>query len=635
MLAGSAGREATERRLVRERNEVIRGMVPKYRRFNVWDAKQERLPNTANWTTTARPLPYPPPEELANVTNRNTISQNPHLFNVSTPINIDKFEFLLKRHPNPRFVASVVTGLREGFWPCADTNLPNYPTTHDAHIATTSNTNEAAFLANQINEEVSKGRFSEAFGPNLLPGMYSMPIHAVPKDGGSTFRMVNNHSAEPFSLNSMIDKAHVPPSPLDNMSHVGHRLICFRHDHLKQRLVMWKADVSEAYRLLPVHRHWQLKQVITFGSERRVDWRNCFGGRASGALWIAFMALVTWIAIYERQIINLIGAYVDDSFGFDEEDDVSFYCPYSRFLPRSQALLLELWDELGIPHKEKKQVFGSPLTIIGFDVDPNTMTITLPIEAKNKLIAELDLWIRSPVPGSDNDGKFKLREWQILAGWINWALNMYPPLRPSLNRIYPKMSGQCGPFTKVWVNNAVRFDLTWARDRLRALPGSRIMDCTRWEPADADIVLHTDACLQGMGFWYDGQDTGYYSPTPVSPPVEHIFYFEALCALSALRHAATSFPHKRRFVIYTDNTNTVDIFSSFRAEPAFNHILLAASDIIIDNNIDLRVLHVPGASNTVADAISRLDIATILDIIPSFYLSYFQPPRFPLGALQK
>jgi hypothetical protein len=36
-LVGSAGREAMERCLVRERNEVIRGAVPKYRRFNVWD----------------------------------------------------------------------------------------------------------------------------------------------------------------------------------------------------------------------------------------------------------------------------------------------------------------------------------------------------------------------------------------------------------------------------------------------------------------------------------------------------------------------------------------------------------------------------------------------------------------------
>jgi hypothetical protein len=462
---------------------VIRGAVPKYRRLNAWDPDNDRFTNTADWTVTAQPLPRPPAEELSNVTNCHTFSQNTHLFCVSTPIHVDKFESLLVNHPNPIFVKSVITGLREGFWPCADTNLPGYPTTHDAHIATTSHPDEVAFLTTQIELEISKGRFSEAFGPDLLPGMYSMPIHAVPKDNGATYRMVNNHSAEPFSLNSMIDKAHVSPSPLDNMSHVGDRLIRFRRDHPTERLAMWKADVSEAYHLLPVHPHWQLKQVITFHDRRYVDQRNTFGGRASRALWIAFMVLVTWIAIYERSIFNLIGAYVDDSFGFDEEHDVSFYCPYSKFLPRSQTALLELWDELGIPHKEKKQVFGSPLTIIGFDIDPNTMTITLPNDAKNKLLEELDLWIKAPKRGSANNGKFKLREWQILAGWINWALNMYPLLCPALNRVYPKMSGRNGPFTKIWVNNAVRYDLTWARDYLRTLPGSHLIGSTLWDPS--------------------------------------------------------------------------------------------------------------------------------------------------------
>jgi hypothetical protein len=161
------------------------------------------------------------------------------------------------------------------------------------------------------------------------------------------------------------------------------------------------------------------------------------------------------------------------------------------------------------------------------------------------------------------------------------------------------------------------------------------MDSMLWDPAEADISLYVDACLEGMGLWYENDDVSYYSPNLTSPPVEHIFYFKALCALSALKHAVKSFPTQHRFVIYSDNTNTVDIFSSLPAIPAFNHILQAASDTIMSNNIDLRIVHVPGSSNTVADATSRLDIASILDLIPTFQLLYFQPPRFLLGALQK
>jgi hypothetical protein len=130
------------------------------------------------------------------------------------------------------------------------------------------------------------------------------------------------------------------------MLHVGIRLIRFRREHPNPTLIIWKVVVSEAYRLLSVHPHWQQKQVITFHDMRRVDWRNTFGGRASGASWITFMALV------------------DNRFGFGEEDDLVSYCPYNRNLPRSQAALLDPWDKLGIPQKEKKQNFGIPLTII-------------------------------------------------------------------------------------------------------------------------------------------------------------------------------------------------------------------------------------------------------------------------------
>jgi hypothetical protein len=90
-----------------------------------------------------------------------------------------------------------------------------------------------------------------------------------------------------------------PRISLDNMSHVGDCLIHFRHENPKHPLVMWMTDVSEAYCLLPAHPHWQLKQLVTFHDMRRVDWRNTFGGWASGALWITFMAPVMWIAIYE------------------------------------------------------------------------------------------------------------------------------------------------------------------------------------------------------------------------------------------------------------------------------------------------------------------------------------------------
>jgi len=191
------------RQLAMERSEIIRGLVPKYCRYNAWDINSNHLPNTADWMERADPLPRPSDDKLADPIINRTICENPHLFKVSTPINVDLFKSLLVTHPNQPFVRSVVIRLREGFWPCADTAQDDYPTTHNNHRATTKDPVKAKFLEEQFRIEVEKGCFSQPFGPDLLPGMYSMPVHAVPKDNGAMFRMVTDHSAKPFPLNGM------------------------------------------------------------------------------------------------------------------------------------------------------------------------------------------------------------------------------------------------------------------------------------------------------------------------------------------------------------------------------------------------------------------------------------------------
>ncbi|KAJ7817153.1 hypothetical protein B0H13DRAFT_2379859 [Mycena leptocephala] len=125
-------------------------------------------------------LPRPPPSIVSSPPVRSTIDNNPHLFKIVTPIKVDVFESLLHDHPNQPFVKSVCDGLRYGFWPWAE--FPAlYPVTWDEAIYPPKTEEDAAFLRKQRDKECLTERFSESFGPDLLPGMVSMPIHAVPK----------------------------------------------------------------------------------------------------------------------------------------------------------------------------------------------------------------------------------------------------------------------------------------------------------------------------------------------------------------------------------------------------------------------------------------------------------------------
>lgn len=166
------------------------------------------------------------------------------------------------------------------------------------------------------------------------------------------------------------------------------------------------------------------------------------------------MALVSWIAKKIRKI-ELLCTYADDSFGLDLADNLTFYPPYCKFMPSNQVKLLQLWDEINLPHKESKQVFGLMLAIIGIEVDAIALSMAMPPDSLVELTTAIHDFITTKC-------KFMLHEWQRLAGWINWSLNIFPLLRPALNNFYAKISGKSAPNEYVRINNDVCADLQWA-----------------------------------------------------------------------------------------------------------------------------------------------------------------------------
>ncbi|KAF8125563.1 hypothetical protein EV363DRAFT_1175819, partial [Boletus edulis] len=178
--------------------------------------------HTVRWTEFADPLLSPSSSEFENTEVLATIHSNPHLFAMSTPINVDHFERLLSSHPNQLFVRSVVCGLHEGFWPFTNTHYGECPLTWDnSGQPPCAGTVQLEFVESQIKDEQEKSRFSTKFGPHLLLGMYSMPIHPVPKPGTDKIHLVTDHSAGEFALNNMISKEDIAGVTLNNVWDLG------------------------------------------------------------------------------------------------------------------------------------------------------------------------------------------------------------------------------------------------------------------------------------------------------------------------------------------------------------------------------------------------------------------------------
>jgi hypothetical protein len=230
-----APRQETERRTKatqatgsRRRELKEKGERPRFLRDFLWTDDDDCIGPSTKYSLDAEPVPVPPPDVCENEELLKTVKDHPHLFRIVTPINVDALEHRLKKHPNQPFVKSVLRSLRFGFWPWAETDLEGYPSTWDNSHHPLKTEREMEFVQEQTHIEEQAGRFSPPFGPDLLPGMYSVPIHTVPKPGSDKLRLVVDHSDGCFSLNSMIEREHIAGVKLDGIRTLGASIRAFR-----------------------------------------------------------------------------------------------------------------------------------------------------------------------------------------------------------------------------------------------------------------------------------------------------------------------------------------------------------------------------------------------------------------------
>jgi hypothetical protein len=426
----------------------------------------------------------------------------------------------------------------------------------------------------------------------------------------------------------MIDRADVVGAKMDSISDLIGALLRYRRDHPNTALILFKSDVSAAYRRLPLHPLWQIKQIVTIDQIRHVDRCTSFGGRGSCRDYTAFMGLVLWIAIFVKLLADLFG-YIDDNFSFDEEGNVAWYEPYGCYYPSKQTSLLELWDEIGLPHDKAKQEYAPVLRIIGFMVDPNLMRVTMDEEDRSRLISQIS-GFTATAPGGT---RRTLREFQQLAGWVNWSFNVFPMLKPALSNVYAKLAGKSESHAKIFVSKAVVKDLDWFLSHVRVSNGVYLFEDVDWNIHQADVTVYSDACLSGLGFFFEHSRNGYQCIIPRDPPKNTIYYFEALAVVSAVDAATRLTSVPARLLVFCDNTNTVDMFHSLRALPPYNDLLKFTVSKLIKFKISLRVAHISGIDNVVADSLSRFKNTQAIAECPGLTISDFQPPREAMGLV--
>ncbi|GAA5904690.1 hypothetical protein JCM5296_003627 [Sporobolomyces johnsonii] len=562
-------------------------------------------------TLSAPPLPSVPLHHLSDPLVAGTIERAPHLFGISTPFRIRPLRALLAPHPNRPLIASILHGLEHGFWPSFEGSTSDLNALSPGLPPTNLTDNDHEFITRQLEKDFEKGFLSEPFD-TLLPGMVVSPMFVVRLAGRKPCAVVDQTAS---GLNDGISRE-AGRVTYDTIAELA-RLLRYRRRRGEDSAspIVWKSDVSGAFRTIAVAVQWQVRQVprsrIWDAREKKhkiiyyVDQRLVFGGRFSPRLWCTVINVVLW-GVRHHLLLEFPLIYVDNAFGFDVS---GLFLPVvhlpsgeSRLVPRDQARVLFVWNHVGAPWDWEKQVHGHQLIVLGHLVDGRALTVALPGEAKTAFVDYIADFL------ADSDSAPPLFRWQRLTGYGQWACTTLPLARFALNSLYAKITGKTKRNAKVRLNKTVERDLRWLIGEVSSALPLDLLDpaLEDWADRSADVVLYSDACLKSDG----GHASTRHSPMAPSSA-------QSLAIASAISHVVHGGIARKKVLLFSDSALSVYAFDSGRAPPDVSELVLSIYELLRASKIDLRVRHVAGDINATADKLSRLPPDSLRRMFPS------------------
>ena len=100
--------------------------------------------------------------------------------------------------------------------------------------------------------------------------------------------------------------------------------------------------------------------------------------------------------------------------------------------------------------------------------------------------------------------KRTLREFQRIAGHVNWAFNVFPLLKPGLSAVYSKTVGKNWDLATIRVNTTIVHELSWVARHIACSSGVRLLKSVEWDPRNNEsqaFSAYTDAPGVGLGFF--------------------------------------------------------------------------------------------------------------------------------------
>ena len=508
---------------------------------------------------------------------------------ILTPVNVDILEFFLQDHPDRQLIQFLSNGFRDGFHIGYQGNI----TAGQSRNLLSARSNYLSVTA-AINKELERGHTSGPFYSPPFDTLHCSPLGAVPKKDGSYRIILDLSSPRGSSVNEGISSSaySVKYSSFDDAV----ALVSSLGGHA----FMAKLDIKHAFRLCPVHpQDWPLLGFM-WNNRYHFDTRLPFGSRSSPYIFNKFADALLWILIFVFGIPFIIH-YLDDFFICNN----TFNQCHNDMLTMQDA-----FSELGVPLAPDKIVGPSTkLTYLGIEIDSVAMTIRLPEDKYTALHHQLHSWVSRK--------KCTKRELLSLIGVLSFCCKVVKPGRIFLRRLIDLSTTVTSLNHHLSLNAEARADIQWWLDFLPTWNGVAIIQAPL--QTSHTICLFTDASFSGFGAVF--QSRWFSHPWPQSYLSHDINFMELFAIVAAVMTWGDHWANQQ-ILFFTDNLTITNIwkFGSCKNKDLMRlvrHLFLFTAQ----SNINILMQHIPGQSNVLADALSRLQVQKFHRLSPSSELT--------------
>lgn len=420
-------------------------------------------------------------------------------------------------------------------------------------------------------------------------------VGVVPKKGGK-WRMIQHLSAPAgSSINDFISKEDfsLQYASVDDAI----RMII----PLGRGVLLSKVDLKSAFRMIPVRaQDWELLGIHWRG-QYFVDTCLPFGLRSAPYLFNKYAAALKWILNNNYHIPRLIH-YLDDYLIIGPPDHISCSAHLRTFL--------DVCERLGIPvATDKVEGPTTSLTFLGLELDTVTQELRLPTHKLADLMEELHGWL--------NRKTTTKRCLLSLIGKLAFAAKAVPAGRLFIRRLITLSTKVRELHHRIHLNKEARADIQWWQSFLPSWNGTAFFIDPNSVNA-RQMELYTDASgTHGCGAYYQG-NWFHHNWQPHQRLSNQIsIQWQELFAILA---AALTWGHLwrgKKVQFNCDNMSIVHAWTGKTSkQPRIMTLLRQLFLVAANNNFSVSLKHVPGAKNSIADAISRKQFTRLFSLVP-------------------